>query len=55
MTEMEKVILGNMIVYELLKNEKKILAVKIIRFMYDTGLPEAKEYIDYIQKIKENK
>ena len=53
MSELEKTILAVKIVGELLKINKKILAVKIVRFMYPTGLPEAKEFVDSLQALIE--
>ena len=49
MSEIEKTILAVMITQELLKNEKKILAIKIIRFMYNANLSDAKHFVDRLE------
>ena len=50
MSEIEKTILAVMIVSELLKAKKKILAIKIIRFMYGAGLINAKRLVDSLER-----
>ena len=50
MNDIEKVILAVMVSQELLKINKKILAIKIIRFMYNANLPDAKQFVDRLQE-----
>ncbi|KKN32344.1 hypothetical protein LCGC14_0814940 [marine sediment metagenome] len=49
MNELEKAVLAVMITQELLKNEKKILAIKIIRFMYGADLRDGKDFVDRLE------
>ncbi len=51
MSEIEKTILAVMIAGELLKVNKKILAIKIIRFMFQANLPDAKQLVDRLQAL----
>ncbi|KKM75821.1 hypothetical protein LCGC14_1386310 [marine sediment metagenome] len=52
MSDIEKAILAIMIAQELLKADRKILAIKIIRFMYHANLPDAKQFVDSLQENK---
>lgn len=49
MNELEKAITAVMIAQELLQNGKKILAIKIIRFMYNATLRDAKDFVDRLE------
>ena len=53
MTEIEKAELAIMLVDGLLKQDSKILAIKIVRFMYKANLVEAKRFVDKIQSLRE--
>ena len=53
MSEIEKAELAIMLTGELLKQNRKILAIKIIRYMYKANLPEAKRFVDKIQSLRE--
>ena len=50
MTKIEKAVLAVMVTDELLSISKKILAIKIIRFMYDATLCDAKDFVDRPEK-----
>ena len=49
MSEIEKAILAVMVADELLKRKQKILAIKIIRFMYNATLRDAKDFVDRLE------
>lgn len=49
MTELEKALLAVMIVQELLPRTNRILAIKIIRFMYNATLRDAKDFVDRLE------
>lgn len=49
MSEIEKAVLAVMITNELLRNEKKILAIKIIRFMYNATLRDAMDFVNRLE------
>lgn len=50
MGDLEKATLAVMIVQELLSIDRKILAIKIIRFMYSATLGCAKQFVDRLQE-----
>lgn len=50
MNEIEKAVLAVMVVDELLKIDRKILAIKIIRFIYNANLRDAKDFVDRLEK-----
>lgn len=50
MNEIEKAALAVMVTDELLSIDKKILAIKIIRFMYNAHLRDAKDFVDRLEK-----
>ena len=52
MTEIEKAKFAVMFVGDLLSIEKKILAVKVVKYMYSTGLKNAKQFVDEIEALK---
>jgi ribosomal protein L7/L12 len=52
MTEMEKAVLAFLMVHELLKAEKKILAIKMVRFMYNANLADGKALVDMIERAR---
>ncbi len=49
-SDIEKALLAIMIAQELLKADRKILAIKILRFMYHADLPDAKQFVDTLQE-----
>ena len=49
MNELEKVNLAVMIVKELLKINEKIKAIKIVRYMYNATLRDAKDFVDSLE------
>ena len=51
MNELEKATLATMVVQELLKREEKILAVKIVRFMYDETLRNALDFVNRLETV----
>ena len=51
MSEIEKALLALVITKELLTANKKILAIKIIRLMYNANLKDAKELVDRIEAL----
>ncbi len=52
MTEIEKAVFATELVNDLLKLNKKILAVKLLRLFYKTGLKQAKDFADQIEAIR---
>ncbi len=49
MNEIEKAVIATMVAQELLKIEKKILAIKIIRFMYSATLRDAVDFVNSLE------
>lgn len=54
MKELEKTKLAIWLVCELLNAEKKIMAIKMIRYMYSANLVDAKRFVDTLQAFKES-
>ncbi len=52
MSNIETARLAVMLVSELLIANKKILAVKVVRLIYDCGLVRAKNFVDEVQKVQ---
>ncbi len=54
MNEIEKAILAIMVTGELLRVKKKILAIKIVMFMYMANLKDAKAFVERIEAFASN-
>ena len=49
MNEIEKARLAIMVTDELLERRQKMLAIKIVRFMYSATLQEAKDFVEGLE------
>ena len=51
MDEIDKTNMAMNLVFDLLRHEEKILAIKLIRTIYHCGLHDAKSFVDFIEYI----
>ncbi len=51
MDDIEKATFMIMVVVELLKAERKIAAIKLVRYIYNANLVDAKHLVDTIQNL----
>ena len=51
MNEIDKINMAMNLVFDLLRHEEKILAIKLIRTIYHCGLHDAKSFVNFIECI----